>query len=183
MKLLPGRRAVAIRSKRPRLKSAVGAPPLPPQPRDVRSGPADRPGEDPPFATPERTDLNTISRTSTARVLTPEEIERLCSPHAATNDPTIDQTVDRLNKIKADILEILNDTKRLVEPEFVVLTRQVMDGAASLRQLYAYILPKKYGLKKGRGGPKVRPGLTSRRYQKAEVYKYFYLLIPSRCRS
>ena len=31
---------------------------------------------------------------------------------------------------------------------------------------------RKCGLKKGRGGPQVRPGLTSRRYQKAEVYKY-----------
>ena len=44
MKLLPGRTAVAIRSKRLRLKSAVGAPPLPPQSRDITSSPAARPG-------------------------------------------------------------------------------------------------------------------------------------------
>ena len=57
MKLLPGRTAVAIRSKRLRLKSAVGAPPLPPKPRDVTSGPADRPSGDPSVTAPERTDL------------------------------------------------------------------------------------------------------------------------------
>ena len=172
MKLLPGRTAIAIRSKRLRLKSAVSAPPLPPQSRVVTSGPANRPGKDPPSAAPERADLDMISHTNTARVLTPDEIEGLCRPPAAADDLSLDQTVYKLNKIKAYILGILNDTKHLVEPEFVVLAKQVMDGATSLRQLYAYILPKKYGLKKGRGGPRVRPGLTSRRYQKAEVYKY-----------
>ena len=45
MKLLPGHTAIAIRSKRLRLKSAVSAPPLPPQSRVVTSSPADRPGK------------------------------------------------------------------------------------------------------------------------------------------
>ena len=104
--------------------------------------------------------------------MTPDEIEGLCSPPAATNTQSVDPTNDKLHNIKTYILGVLDDTKCPVEPEFVTLAKQVMDGAASLRQLYAYVLPKKSESKKGRGGPQVWPGLTSRLYQKAEVYKY-----------
>ena len=118
------------------------------QSRDITSTPADQPGEDHPNAAPGHVDLDTISHTRIARVLTPDEIEGLCSSPAATSNLSIDQTLNKLTKIKAYVHDILNDTKCQVEPEFAALTKQVMDWAASLRQLYAYVLPRKGGLKK-----------------------------------
>ena len=83
-----------------------------------------------------------------------------------------DHTSEKLDEIKAYVLSVLNDTSRQVDSEFAAIVKRVMDGVASLESLYAVVLPDRQKSRRGIGGPQVRPGVRSRRKQKAEVYRY-----------
>ena len=171
-KSLPNCTAHAIQCKHLNLWLKADAPLISPPSHNIRSESAVRPGKDPPDVASGHPDLELNSQTGTAVVLIKENVEEVCGSSAAASTLSPNRTSEKLSNIREYILSILRDKDRQIDVEFAARVRQVLDGVATLKSIYALVLPNRRKSRRGMGGLQVKPGVRSQRNQKSKVYRY-----------